>query len=115
MNPILALGLLAAFAAIGIGIWQGGAQKPWHIFLGYWMPLIVYMIYLQVAPSKKKGMLAVFILATAFYAFVALMAIGMDRLFTLGGLLVVAGLITAVWIPLVWLCRKSMAAERPAG
>ncbi len=109
------MGLLAAFAAIAIGIWQDGAQKPWNIFLGYWMPLITYMLYLRVSADKKKLLLSVFVLVTVFYAFMALMAIGMDRLFTLGGLLIVVGLIAAVWIPLAWLCRKSMAVEKPAG
>jgi hypothetical protein len=115
LNSKLALGLVAAFAAIGIGIWQDGAQKPWNIFLGYWMPLITYLLYLRVSADKKKLLLSAFILITAFYAFIALMAVGMDRLFTLGGLLVVIGLIAAVWLPLVWLCRKSTAAEKPVG
>ncbi len=115
MQAGLLLGFWAAAIAIGIGIWQGGAQKPWSIFLGYWLPVITYMFYLRAAADKKKLLLAVFVLVTAFYAFTAFLAIGMDRIFTPGGLLIVVGLIAAVWIPLEWLCRKSMAVEKPAG
>jgi hypothetical protein len=118
MNAKLIFGFVVALAAVVAGVLMGGTAKhPAALFLVWLFPVMAYESYLRAGAAKRKLFLFLFVVVLLPSAYGLASTVGWGRIFTqpAGALLVYLGMIGVVWLSCYIRCKKTMAAEKPAG